>query len=62
MINNINNFIVPLKPINNRVMKGYGGVIKVRGEVMVKWNIKYDDGQIHFIIIHNINYVPASPI
>ena len=29
---------------------------------MKKWNIEYDDGQIHSIIIHKVNYVPEDPI
>ena len=38
--NNTNHFIVPLKPIKNRVVTGYGVVIKVRGLDMVKWKIE----------------------
>ena len=37
MINNIHHFIGTLITITIRVVKGYGGVIKVRGEGTVKW-------------------------
>ena len=60
--NNIRHFIGPLRPINNRAIKGYGVVIKVRGEGMFKWNSEEDVGQIHSIIIHKVNYVTESPI
>ena len=42
--------------------ESYGGVIKVREEDAVKWNIEDDDVQIHSTIIHNVNYVPEAPI
>ena len=58
----IHHFIGTLKPIKNRLVKGYGVVVKVREEVMVKYKMKNNDGQIHFIIVHKVNYVPGSPI
>ena len=42
-------------------VKGYGGVIKVGGEGMVKWKIQDDDLKKCFIIIHRVNYVPKAP-
>ena len=50
------------RPINKRGLKEYGGEIKFRGEVKVKWTIEYDDGKINSIIIHNVNYIPEAPI
>ena len=58
MANNINNLIGMPKTINNKVVKVYGGVIKVIGEGEVKWKIDKNYGQIQSIIIHNVNYVP----
>ena len=62
MTNNIHHFIGSLNPIKNRAVKGYGGVIKVRGEGRVKWKIECYDGKIHSIIIQKVNYFPEAPI
>ena len=62
MTKNVNHFILPHRPINNRVVKGYGGLVKVRGDETVKCKIEDDDGKIHSIIIHNVNYLPESLI
>ena len=62
MTNITRHFIGPLKPISNRVVKAYGGVIKVIGEGTVKCNIEDDDEQIHSIIIHKVNYLPEDPV
>ena len=58
--NNTNYFIGPLKPINDRIVKGCGGVIKVVGEGTAKYSIEDDYVQIHSIIIHNLNYIPEA--
>ena len=57
MVNSIRHFIGPLKPTKNSMVKGYGGLIKVRGEGKMKWNTEYDSGQIQSMIIHKVNYV-----
>ena len=62
IINNVNHFIGPLRPINNRVVNVYGGMIKFRREVTLKWNIEDNDRNVHSVIIHNVNYLPESPI
>ena len=62
MTNNIRHFIGPLKPINNGVVKFYGGVINIRGEGTVKCKIEESYGQIHSIIVHRANYVPEATI
>ena len=62
MTNNICHFIRPLKSINNRVVKVYLGVIKVRIEVGIKRKTEDDECQIHSIIIHNVNYTLEAPI
>ena len=62
MTENFNDFICPLIPIMNRVVKGYGGTIKVRREGKVIWKIIDDDIKLHSIIIHNVNYITYSPI
>ena len=55
MTNNVNKFIGTLRPIKNRLFKGYRIMIKVRIEEIVKWNIEENNGRIHSIMIHNIN-------
>ena len=62
MNNIINYFICPLKTINKYVVKGYGGVIKVRREGRIKYNIDDNYRQIHSIIIQNFIYIPEAPI
>ena len=62
MNNIINYFICPLKTINNYVVKGYGGVIKVRREGRIKYNIDDNYRQIHSIIIQNFIYITEVPI
>ena len=62
MNKNINKFIGLLRPIKNSLVKGYGVMIKVRGDVIVKMKIEDDDGEIYFIVIHNVNYIPEYPI
>ena len=55
MTKNVNNFIGPIRNINNRVVKGYLAVIKVRGEGTHTWIIEEGDGEVYSIIIHNVN-------
>ena len=43
MSNNVKHFIGPLPPIRNILVKGYGGIVKVRSEITIKWKIEYDD-------------------
>ena len=62
MNNNANNVIVPLIPINNIVVKGYGGLIKVRGEGTIKYKIEDSNGKIYSVIIKNVKYGPEAPI
>ena len=38
------------------------GMIKVRGEGIVKWKIEDNDRKINSIIIQNVNYIPEYPI
>ena len=61
MKNNIYHFIGLIKPINNRVVKVYAGLITVRREGKVKYNIEDNDRQIHSTTIHNTNYMPEAP-
>ena len=62
MTTNVNHLIGPLSNTEKSVVKGYGVVIKFIGEVTVKWKIEYNDGKLHSIIIHIVNYVPEAPI
>ena len=55
-------FIGHLKFINDRLVKGYVLYINVREEVMVKMKIEDYEGQIHSIIIQNVNYFPKASI
>ena len=62
MNNNDHNFIVYLRPINNRVVKVYVVVINVRGKEILKWKMEDDDGNVHSIIIQNLDCVPEASI
>ena len=62
MNNSVNQFIVPLITIWNRVFKGYGGIIKVIGEGTVRRKIEGDYEKLYSIIIHNANHASEPPI
>ena len=55
-------FIGEIKPCKNLFVQGVGGSIKASGYGTIKVRVTCDRGRRHDLIIHNVIYLPESPV
>jgi hypothetical protein len=47
---------------DSKAVKGVGGPTTAAGCGSVKWMLTEEDDELHMFILHNVNYVPTSPL
>ena len=55
-------YIGDIKPCKHIYIQGVGGKVKVTGYGSIKLRVTDDEGVKHDLIIHNVLYVPESPV
>ena len=55
-------FVGAIKPFKNLYVQGVGGKIKASGYGSIKVRVTDDDGKLHDLLIHNVIYLPESPV
>jgi hypothetical protein len=55
-------FIGKISPCRNLYVQGVGGKIKASGYGTIKVRITCDEGMRHDLIVHNVIYLPESPV
>jgi hypothetical protein len=47
---------------DSKSVEGVGGTTSAAGRGSVRWTLTDQDNQVHLLILHNVNYVPTSPL
>jgi hypothetical protein len=55
-------FVGKIQPCKNLLVQGVGGHLKASGYGTIKIRITCDEGNTHDLLIHNVIYLPESPV